>query len=70
MEKRTDLMQRVEDYVKMHKEILSISPLLCGSWDKGDIKGIWQETDGTVCISYENGQWFHYREEDGKVVWK
>lgn len=61
MREKQSLMNRAGYYVAKHME-------MCRLWDKGDIKGIWQETDGTVYISYENGQWFRYREEDGRVT--
>lgn len=56
------LLRRAERFLLVHINDAE-------SWDKGGIKGVWQETDGTVCISYENGQWFHYKEEKGRIIW-
>ena len=65
--KSLKLLHLVDECIKMHKQIFEDKKM---RWDKGDVTGIWRDSDGSVRISYENGQWFHYREEDGDIVWK
>lgn len=31
-------------------------------WQYGDIKKIWFDNDYNLCIEYESGDWFHYKE--------
>lgn len=39
-------------------------------WNNGDIKGVWEDEYGKVCIKYNSGKWWHYKVEDnGDVVW-
>jgi hypothetical protein len=63
--KSLKLLHLVDECIKMHKQIFEDKKM---RWDKGDVTGIWRDSDGSVRISYENGQWFHYREEDGNIV--
>lgn len=65
--KSLKLLHLVDECIKKHKKDLENRRM---RWDKGDVTGIWRDSDGFVRISYENGQWFHYREEDGDIVWK
>lgn len=57
-----DLLQRAQRYAAVHKAAYE-------KWDKGEIKKVWQKEEGVVNISYENGQWYHYKEESGQVIW-
>ncbi|NBI61342.1 hypothetical protein D3Z53_25980 [Lachnospiraceae bacterium] len=65
--KSLPLLHLVDECIKKHKQVFENRKM---RWDKGDVTGIWRDSDGSVRISYENGQWFHYREEDGDIVWK
>ena len=64
--KYLNLLCLADECIKKHKEVFENRKML---WDKGDVTGIWRDSDGSVRVSYENGQWFHYREEDGDIVW-
>lgn len=63
--KSLKLLHLVDECIKKHKQIFEDKKM---RWDKGDVTGIWRDSDSSVRISYENGQWFHYREEDGDIV--
>lgn len=64
--KSLSLLHLVDECIKKHKKAFENRRV---RWDMGDVTGIWRDSDGSVRISYENGQWFHYREEDGDIVW-
>lgn len=66
MGKKRNLLERAEHYVDTHMKVYVGSNR---DWDKGGIIGIWQDSNGSVRISYENGEWFSYREENGLVFW-
>ena len=60
------LLRLVDAGIEAHKKAFEKRRM---RWDKGDVTGIWRDSDGSVRVSYENGQWFHYWEEDGMIVW-
>lgn len=62
-----NLLDLVGECIKKHKKVFEDKRM---RWDKGDVNGIWRDSDGYVRVSYENGQWFHYWEEDGDIVWE
>ncbi len=62
MTEKQTLLSRAERFSRAHKAAYD-------SWDKGEIVGVWEGKEGIVNISYENGQWFPYREEKGLVLW-
>lgn len=64
--KSLNLLDLVGECIKKHKKVFENRKT---RWDKGDVTGIWRDSDGSVRVSYENGQWFHYWEEDGDIVW-
>lgn len=40
------------------------------NWEHGNIKDIWVDEDGYLCIKYESGTWYHYKEtEKGELEW-
>lgn len=61
------LLRLVDAGIEAHKKAFEKRRM---RWDKGDVTGIWRDSDGSVRVSYENGQWFHYWEEDGRIVWE
>ena len=64
--KSLNLLNLVGECIKKHKKAFENRRM---RWDKGDVTGIWRDSDGSVRVSYENCQRFHYREEDGDIVW-
>lgn len=41
----------------------------CEDWSHGQAKGSWINEKGDICIQYEDGCWWYYRETDGCLVW-
>ena len=65
--KDVTLLYLVNECIQKHKKDFRDKNV---HWDKGDVTGIWRDSDGSVRVSYENGQWFHYWEEDGRITWE
>lgn len=61
-EKTETLLSIAQRFHRAHKAAYDF-------WDKGGIVGVWRGKEGVINISYENGQWFPYREEKGLVLW-
>lgn len=38
------------------------------TWEHGEIKKTWIDENGNVCIMYQSGKWWHYKNKDGKVI--
>lgn len=38
-------------------------------WEEGDIQETWIDDKGNICIKYESGNWWHYRNNNGTIVW-
>ena len=34
---------------------------VCESWNEGTIAEYWHDENGHLCIRYESGKWWHYR---------
>lgn len=49
-------LQEMENIYK-HHDLIESNEI---NWE--NIKKSWREDDGTLCIEYANGQWFHYNE--------
>jgi hypothetical protein len=32
----------------------------CEDWTHGEPEKVWKDGDGTLCIEYEDGAWWHY----------
>lgn len=54
--------KKMEDYYCNHRQ-------QCGEWKHGEPQRCWTDENETFCIKYEDGFWWHYREENGKVEW-
>jgi hypothetical protein len=48
--------QRALEYSNAHKKAFE-------KWDEGEIKKIWIDSEGNVCIEYESGNWWHYNDK-------
>ena len=49
------------DFYAFHKSIFE-------SWNHGEIDETWTDDAGTTCIRYIDGSWYHYRIENGEVI--
>lgn len=41
----------------------------CEKWRFGEVKQVWFDEHGFLCIRYETEDWFHYTIENGHVTW-
>ena len=57
---QSELMQMAELAMKKHKAVVS-------NWREGRIKKVWQDEDGNLCVMYNSGHWWHYRNLDQAV---
>lgn len=49
-------------YYEKHKESVE-------EWKHGPPAKSWKDENGTFCIEYEDGTWWHYRMKNGEVEW-
>lgn len=50
-------------YMNAHKKAVE-------NWNYGQIKKTWRDKAGNVCILYESGKWWHYKETvNGNIEW-
>lgn len=61
-----NLLDLADECIKKHKKLYSDHDR---KWDKGGAAEIQRYPDRSVSIRYENGQWFHYLEVSGEIVW-
>lgn len=47
--------QRALECFEMHKKAFE-------TWQEGDIKKIWLDGQGNICIEYESGHYWHYND--------
>lgn len=52
----------VERYYECHK-------LIFENWTHGKPVKSWTDENGNLCIMYEDGEWWHYREKNGELEW-
>lgn len=50
------------EFYTFHKSIFE-------SWTHGDIAETWTDEAGNTCIRYSDGVWYHYRLENGEVIY-
>lgn len=50
------------EFYTFHKSIFE-------SWTHGDIAETWTDEAGNTCIRYSDGAWYHYRLENGEVIY-
>lgn len=39
------------------------------NWPEGQAVATWRDQDGTACIMYQTGRWWHYKQTDGGSEW-
>lgn len=49
------LEQRATEHFEEHKKAFE-------NWRFGEIDKVWIDKDGFVCIQYDSGDWWHYKE--------
>jgi hypothetical protein len=59
VEEYRQLRIRIERIAKAHYEEHKRA---FENWNEGDIDKIWIDRDGYICIQYQSGNWWHYRE--------
>lgn len=52
----------VERCVKAHMAAFEV-------WPHGLIKETWTDEGGNLCIRYQDGMYWRYKEEDGHIIW-
>lgn len=58
-----EIMKKAHAYAEQHKSVYD-------TWEEGEIINVWKDENGTLCIRYESGKWWHYRERSyGEVEW-
>lgn len=38
-------------------------------WPCGEMQKAWVDENGNLCIRYEDGTHYHYKEENGSIIW-
>ena len=57
---KSELRQLAELAMKKHKAVVS-------NWREGRIKKVWRDEDGNLCVMYNSGHLWHYRNLDKPV---
>lgn len=52
---KNHMEQKAQEHCEQHKAA-------CENWKEGNIKKIWIDAGGNICIEYESGNWWHYNE--------
>lgn len=55
-------LKKADYFYHLHKQAF-------GTWKEGSMKDCWRDAEGNLCICYESGKWWHYRENNGNVEW-
>lgn len=55
-------MITLQQAVQAHEQAYTV-------WPHGDVAEHWTDDNGTLCIRYADGQWYHYATEDNTIVW-
>ena len=56
--------------VEMAKECMEAHKKAFESWEEGGIAKVWRDEAGILCVEYDSGRWWHYRETDsGSFEW-
>lgn len=56
--------------IGMAKECMEVHKKAFESWEEGGIAKVWRDEAGILCVEYDSGRWWHYRETDsGGIEW-
>ena len=58
-----EIKTKAERYMIIHRSA-------CEEWTHGKMKQFRADVNGVISISYEDGTWFHYREDGAELHWK
>lgn len=61
-DERRALEQAANRYADMHS--MSVE-----EWLEGEPIRAWRDDDGTICVQYESGEWWHYRPTAEGLQW-
>lgn len=53
-----------EEIFEKHKECVEVES---GEWKEGSVKDFWKDREGNLCIQYESGSWWHYKDIDSEI---
>ena len=57
-----EMFRKAEYYHRVHKTVME-------QWTEGGMQDCWMDARGNLCIRYESGRWWHYKEREGCVEW-
>lgn len=57
------MADEVRRFAYVHKQAFE------NGWTHGSVKYAWYDADGVLCIMYQDGNWWHYRDADGNIEW-
>ncbi|MDY5968102.1 MAG: hypothetical protein SPJ08_03765 [Sphaerochaetaceae bacterium] len=52
-----EIMEEAKIALKRHKEFVE-------DWQEGNIVEAWRDKKGNLCVQYESGRWWHYKDLD------
>lgn len=56
-------MSKAEYAMKVHKKAVE-------QWNEGEIADIWEDISGYLCVRYQSGEFWHYKDlETESPVW-
>lgn len=56
--------------IGMAKECMEVHKKAFEIWEEGGIAKVWRDEAGILCVEYDSGRWWHYRETDsGGIEW-
>ena len=55
-------MELVEKTYQKHRNAFE-------SWQEGKPEEAWLDENGNLCIRYESGKWWHYRQDGAELSW-
>lgn len=59
---RADMQSRADRYFHEHLHAYN-------EWTDGEPARVWYDIDGNLCIEYESGRWWHYKETADGLQW-
>ena len=54
---KNELLERAELAMERHKEFIE-------EWKEGGVSEAWIDENNNLCVRYESGRWFHYKDLD------
>ncbi len=57
-----DCDQKVRTFFDTHRKAFR-------NWEHGEPVRCWRDEQGVLCIEYEDGSWWHYKVENGELIW-